>query len=185
MILSVIGQSGSNFRRPDRGHKIALGLAGTISPESAYLPRGWATISGVTLMRKILAIVPAAVLGLLPATASADHIAVTGAVGGAATGAIVGGPVGAIVGGVIGAIIGTAVEPPPAEVVSYVQAQTMEPVYLSGNLVVGATIPAEVVLQPVPPDVYVAPDGRVYGYAVVNGHPVVVDMQTRAVVAIG
>jgi hypothetical protein len=135
-------------------------------------------------MRKILAILPAAMLGLMPAAANADHIAVTGAVGGAATGAIVGGPVGAVVGGVIGAIIGTAVEPPPAEVVAYVEGQTMDPVFLSGQVVVGATVPASVVLQPVPSDVYVAPDGRAYGYAVVNGHPVVVDMQTRAIVAI-
>lgn len=135
-------------------------------------------------MRKILAIVPAAMLGLLPAAASADHIAVTGAVGGAATGAVIGGPVGAVVGGVIGALIGTAVEPPPPEVVSYVQGQPVDPVYLSGNLVVGAVLPETVFLQPVPSDIYVAQDGRAYGYAVVNGHPVVVDLQTRAIVAI-
>ena len=135
-------------------------------------------------MHKILAVIPAAMLGLTPVAANADHVAVTGAVGGAVTGAVVGGPVGAVIGGVIGAVIGTAVEPPPAEVVTYVQGQTMEPVYLSGNVVVGATVPQTVVLQPVPQDVYVGADGRLYGYAVVNGHTVVVDMQTRAIVAI-
>ena len=76
-------------------------------------------------------------LGCLPVAAHADDITVTGAAGGAVTGAIVGGPVGAVIGGVIG----TAVAAPPAEVVAYVQTQQVEPVYLSGDLVVGATVP--------------------------------------------
>jgi hypothetical protein len=135
-------------------------------------------------MYKHLAIVPAVLLGCAPVAAQADHITVTGAAGGAVTGAIVGGPVGAVIGGVIGAVVGAAVEAPPAEVVTYVETQQAEPVYLSGDLVLGATLPDFVVLHPVPPDVYVAPDGRVYGYAVVNGHPVVVDVHTRAIVAI-
>lgn len=135
-------------------------------------------------MHKILAIIPAAMLTAAPVAAYADHVAVTGAVGGAATGAVVGGPVGAVIGGVIGAVIGTAVEPPPAEVVTFVQGQTGEPVYLEGQVVVGATLPATVQVQPVPENVYVAQDGRLYGYTWVNGHPVVIDMQTRAIVAI-
>jgi len=135
-------------------------------------------------MNKHLAIIPAVLLGSLPVAAHADHITVTGAAGGAVTGAIVGGPVGAVIGGVIGAVIGATVEAPPAEVVAYVQTQQVEPVYLGGDLVVGATLPELVVLHPVPQDIYVAPDGRVYGYAVVNGHPVVVDAQTRVIVSI-
>ena len=46
---------------------------------------------------------------------------VTGAAGGAITGAIVGGPV-----GVAGAIAGTAIDPPPARVVTYVQQQPVQ-----------------------------------------------------------
>lgn len=135
-------------------------------------------------MRKILAFIPAAVISLVPIAAHADHVAVTGAVGGAATGAVVGGPVGAIIGGVIGAVIGAAAEPPPPEVVTYVQGQTLDPIYLEGQLVVGATVPQEIYVEPVPQNVYMAQDGRFYGYAVVNGHHVVIDMETRAIVAI-
>jgi hypothetical protein len=137
------------------------------------------------VMQKLLAIIPAVLIGAAPLAANADEgLAVGGAVGGAATGAVVGGPVGAVIGGVLGAVIGGAIEPPPPEVVTYVQGQTLEPVYLDGQLVVGATVPSTIYIEPVPQNVYVAPDGRLYGYAVVNGQQVVIDMQTRAIVAI-
>lgn len=136
-------------------------------------------------MQKFLAIIPAVLIGAVPLAAQADdNLAVGGAVGGAATGAVVGGPVGAVVGGVLGAVIGGAIEPPPAEVVTYVQGQTLEPVYLDGQLVVGATVPQTIYVEPVPQNVYVAQDGRLYGYAFVNGQQVVIDMETRAIVAI-
>jgi hypothetical protein len=135
-------------------------------------------------MRKILLVLAPVALALAPAAASAAGT-VTGAAGGAVTGAIVGGPVGAAVGGVIGAILGTAVDPPPAEVVSYVQTvDAPPPVVLQGNLAIGATLPGTVVLYPVPPDIYVPADGHAYAYAIVNGQRVVVDTRTRAVVAI-
>jgi hypothetical protein len=53
--------------------------------------------------------------------------------------------------------------------------------------VVGATLPDTVVLMPVPSTVYVAPAGAtavVYGYAMINGHRVIVDTKTHAIVAI-
>ncbi|MEX0854073.1 MAG: DUF1236 domain-containing protein [Bauldia sp.] len=136
-------------------------------------------------MRKNLtALVLGTSLAFLPVSAIAASGTVTGAAGGAVTGAIVGGPVGAAVGGVIGAFIGTAIDPPPIRVVSYVAAQLPPPaVFLQGNLVVGAVLPETVILYPVPTDVYIAADGRAYAYAIVNGRRIVVDAQTRVVVA--
>ena len=135
-------------------------------------------------MRKNL-ILLAGAIALLPASAFAAGTA-TGAAGGAVTGAIVGGPIGAVVGGVIGAVIGTAIDPPPTQVVSYVEtAKPPPPVVLQGNLVLGATLPSTVMLYPVPPDAYTPKAGsHIYGYAMINGQRVIVDMQTRAVVAI-
>jgi hypothetical protein len=101
---------------------------------------------------------------------------------------VVGGPIGAAVGAVIGAVIGGTIIPPPAPIVTYVTAQPAPTAFtLQGNLVVGATLPDAVVLTPIPPTVYAAPAGAtavVYAYAYVNGHKVVVDTKTRAVVAI-
>ena len=136
-------------------------------------------------MRKILlSLTSAAAVAFIPVAASAAGT-VTGAAGGAITGAIVGGPVGAAVGGVIGAVIGTAIDPPPPEVVTYVEsAEAPPPVVLRGNLVVGATLPPGVTLYPIPNHVYAPVHGHVYAYAVVNGQRVVVDTRTRAIVAI-
>jgi hypothetical protein len=135
-------------------------------------------------MKTLVPIAASALLLLAPAAASAAGTA-TGAAGGAVTGAIVGGPVGAAVGGVIGAIIGTAIDPPPPQVVAYVEAQQPAPeVVLQGNLAVGATIPDTVVLYPIPPDVYVPSDNHVYAYAYINGQRVIIDTETHAIVAL-
>src|SRR3954470_20469754 len=78
--------------------------------------------------------------------------AVTGAVGGAATGAIVGGPVGAAVGGIVGGVTGATLDPPPREVVTYVQ-QAPAPtqsVVIEEPVTVGAALPADVLITPVP-----------------------------------
>lgn len=136
-------------------------------------------------MSKILALVPAILLGVAPISANAASGTVTGGAGGAVTGAIVGGPVGAIVGGVIGAAIGTAIDPPPLQIVSYVAEQNVPPVVVQGDVAVGAVLPPTVVLYPVPPELYVAGDPRLYGYAIVNGVPVVVDVQTRVILSVG
>ena len=124
-----------------------------------------------------------ALLVAIPAVAVADGA--TGAVGGAVTGAVVGGPAGAAVGGVIGLVVGASIDPPPPPIVSYVEDQPPPPpVVLEGNLVVGATLPPSVTLYPVPSDVYVQGDSRSYGYAVVNGHTVIVDPHTYVVISI-
>ena len=140
-------------------------------------------------MTKLIHIlVPAVALALIPGLAFAQSGAAAGAVGGATAGAVVGGPVGAAVGGAIGAVIGVTVAPPPSQIVTYVTAQPAPPaVTLQGNLVVGATLPSTVTLTPVPTTVYAAPAGAtavVYSYAYVNGHRVIVDNNTRAIIQI-
>ena len=105
----------------------------------------------------------------------------TGAVGGAVAGALIGGPVGAAIGGVAGAAaggiggaaVGAAVEvPDPA--LTYVTANPVDPVFLEGEVVVGAGVPDAVVLTPIP--------DYQYGYAYVNGVPVLVDPGSRQIV---
>ena len=98
------------------------------------------------------------------------------AAGGLATGAIAGaliaGPIGAAIGGIVGAAAGTAVAPDPT-VITYVQSNPVEQVYLDGEVVVGAGIPETVTLAPVP-------DSE-YSYAYLNGVPVLVETKNRTV----
>jgi uncharacterized protein YraI len=106
-----------------------------------------------------------------------DAGAVTGGVTGAIIGAVVGGPVGAAVGGAAGAVAGGAagtVIDPPATVKTYVTANRMDPVYLEGEVVVGAGLPETVELREVP-------DYK-YRYAYVNSQAVLVDPDTRQIV---
>lgn len=91
---------------------------------------------------------------------------------GAIAGAIIAGPPGAVVGGILGAGAGAAVAPEPT-VITYVQTNPVEQVYLDGEVVVGAGIPETVILTPVP-------DSE-YSYAYVNGVPVLVETKKRTV----
>ncbi|WP_309082742.1 DUF1236 domain-containing protein [Chelativorans sp.] len=102
--------------------------------------------------------------------------AVAGATTGAVAGAIIGGPVGAVVGGAAGAVAGGAIETvtPPQEVVSYVRTHQAEPVYLEGEVVVGAQLPETVAVQEIP--------DYEYRYVYVNGQPVLVEPQSRRIV---
>jgi hypothetical protein len=128
-------------------------------------------------MRKILlALVPAAGLLAAPTIAAAEGTA-GGAAAGAIGGAIIGGPVGAVAGLIIGGVVGTVIDPPPPAVNEFVATQEGPPVYLEGNLVVGAQLPRQVTLYPVPAD-------PTYAYAFINGHRVIVDPQTYVVVQI-
>lgn len=99
----------------------------------------------------------------------------SGAVTGAIAGAVIGGPVGAAVGGVAGATLGAAVTAPP-HVRTYVAEQPVDPVFVEGELVIGATLPEAVVLHPVP--------DYDYRFAYVNHQRVLVDPATREVVYI-
>ncbi len=129
-------------------------------------------------MRKFILASAALLAAGLATTASAQDGTTTGAAGGAITGAIVGGPIGAAVGGIAGAALGTAIDPPPAEVVTYVRAQPAPaPVVVERQIVVGEPIPETVVLTPVP-------EHRQYSYAVVNEQRVIVDPKTHTVVQI-
>ncbi|MUO79730.1 DUF1236 domain-containing protein [Agrobacterium vitis] len=120
-------------------------------------------------MRKIIIASTAILASVFATTVNAQNSTVNGAAGGAVTGAIVGGPVGAAVGGVAGAIVGTAIDPPPREVVTYVQEQPVSaPVRVQQQVVVGKPIPETVVLTPVPSNEH-------YAYAVVNDQRVIVD----------
>ncbi|HEV7417214.1 MAG TPA: DUF1236 domain-containing protein [Tianweitania sediminis] len=105
--------------------------------------------------------------------------AAAGIATGAVAGALIGGPVGAAIGGVVGAtaggVIGEAVNPTPV-VREYVVQNQVEPVYLEGEVVVGAGVPETVELREVP--------DYEYRYAYINGQPVLIDPGTRRIVSI-
>jgi uncharacterized protein YraI len=63
---------------------------------------------------------------------------------------------------------------PPRAVRSFISTNTLDPVYLEGSLTIGAGIPDDIDLTPVP--------GSRYNYAYVNDYPVLVDPSTRRVV---
>lgn len=105
----------------------------------------------------------------------------TGAASGAIAGALIAGPIGAVVGGVAGAAAGGvtgaaagALIDPPAEVRTYVTTNQVEPVYLEGEVVVGAGLPDNVELRTIP--------NYQYNYVYVNGLPVLVDPSNRQIV---
>lgn len=105
----------------------------------------------------------------------------TGAAGGAIVGALVGGPVGAVVGGIAGAAAGGAtgatvgaLVDPPEQVRTYVTTQQVDPVYLEGEVVVGAGVPDNVELRTVP--------DYEYRYAYINGQRVLVEPSSRRIV---
>lgn len=101
--------------------------------------------------------------------------ALAGGTLGAIAGAALGGPVGAAVGGAIGAGAGAA-STPETTVTRYVMENPVEPVYLEGEVVTGATLPDVVELRPVPESTY--------SYAYVNGVPVLVEKSNRQIVYI-
>jgi hypothetical protein len=99
-----------------------------------------------------------------------------GAVGGAVAGALVAGPIGAVVGGVVGATVGHTVAP-PSEVKTYVTAQTVDTVNYDGKIVVGKTVDGDVVWREVP-------SNTKYRWAYLNGQRVVIERDSRHVVAV-
>ena len=114
----------------------------------------------------------------LPVYADDDAAIVTGA-GGAVTGAIVGGPVGAVIGGALGMIAGASLNPPPKEVVTYIEERPapVQKYVVKETIVVGNTLPDDVVLETVP-------DNDAYAYTVINDRRVVVQRDNRAIVKI-
>lgn len=101
--------------------------------------------------------------------------AAVGAGWGAIAGTLIAGPAG----GAVGAILTTpvAVSADPGEqTVAYVQSNPVEPVYLDGELMVGAGIPQDI-------QVYTIPDSE-FAYLNVNGVPVLVETEGRQIVQI-
>lgn len=109
-------------------------------------------------------------------TASTGEGAMVGATTGAIAGAIIGGPAGAAIGAGAGAVAGGAAETlsPPNEVLTYVESHRLEPVYLEGEVVVGAALPETVVVQEIP--------NYEYRYVNVNNQAVLVEPDTRRIV---
>lgn len=130
-------------------------------------------------MYKTILISSAIALASLSGAAYAQQSTVTGAAGGAVTGAVVGGPVGAAVGGVVGAVAGTAIDPPPHEVVTYVQQQPVPPAtaVVADPVVVGSPIPSDV-------QVITVPENPHYAYAIVNNQRVIVEPHSHKVVEV-
>lgn len=102
--------------------------------------------------------------------------AAAGAAAGATAGAMLGGPPGAMIGLILGNATGAAVAEPTTEVVTYVEQNPVEPMLLDGEIVVGAGIPAEVTLAPVPESEF--------SYLYLNGQPVIVSNTDRTIVKI-
>jgi len=100
---------------------------------------------------------------------SVSFQAPAGTVAGTVAGALVAGPIGAAVGAAVGTVVS-----PPAKVHAYVGEHRVDPVYLEGETVVGATVPGTVKL-------YDVPDYE-YRYAYVNRVPVLVDPASRKIV---
>jgi hypothetical protein len=118
-----------------------------------------------------------AALLVAPTVCFAQSSTTTGVVGGAATGAIVGGPVGAVVGGVVGGTMGAALEPPPAEVRTYVRRERGPSVRMQEEIVVGEPLPPRVKLHTVPKH-------PKYRFAIINEQRVIVEPKSRRVVEI-
>jgi hypothetical protein len=67
----------------------------------------------------------------------------------------------------------------------YIEKERVKPVEVHENLAVGAAVPADVELQPVPEEVYTSvPEARHYQYFDWNGRMVFVDPDSRKVVQI-
>lgn len=109
----------------------------------------------------------------VPETSTTANSTVTGAAGGAIAGALIGGPVGAAIGGALGATAGVVVDP-PAPAIDYVRNNPLDPIYLEGEVVVGAQVPDTVTVTPIP--------DYQYSYVYVNGFPVLVEPQSREIV---
>ncbi|MGR3465379.1 DUF1236 domain-containing protein [Limimaricola sp.] len=109
---------------------------------------------------------------------SANNAAATAAGAGAAAAgaaALAAGPVGILGAAALGALAGDAATPND-ETITYVRENPVDPVVLGGEVVVGATVPAEVELTPVPE--------AEYSYLYLNGTPVVVEPGERKIVHI-
>lgn len=103
------------------------------------------------------------------------------AAAGATFGALIayglGGPIGGIIaGGIAGAAVGAASVEPTEETMTFVTANPVDTIYLDGEVVVGAGVPAEVVT-------YQTPQAELR-YTSINNVPVLVDAETGVIVRV-
>lgn len=140
---------------------------------------GWAYSDYLTVEAQGTTVVlterPPELVGVVEEPSTTANSTVTGAAGGAIAGALLGGPVGAAIGAGIGATTGVLVDPPESAR-TYVTANPLDPVYLEGEVVVGARVPDTVTVQPIP--------DYEYQYVYINGQPVLVTPDTREIVYI-
>lgn len=120
-------------------------------------------------------IVPSVTYETTSSTAGGGAIA--GATTGAIAGALIAGPIGAVVGGVAGAATGSVTEAvidPPETVRTYITSNQVDPIFLDGEVVVGAGLPDTVELREIP--------DYEYRYVYINGQPVLVEPESRRIV---
>ncbi|MCW1934476.1 DUF1236 domain-containing protein [Pararhodobacter zhoushanensis] len=108
-------------------------------------------------------------------TGERDEATAVMAGAGALAGALIAGPVGAVVGGMVSGIAANATVDP--EVTYYITENPVEPVFLTGEPVVGAAVPADVM-------VYDVPQASELAYLNVNGDLVVVERESRRIVQV-
>jgi len=106
--------------------------------------------------------------------ATSDTEAAVGGGGTAAlaAAALIGGPAAIAAAALLGAGTAATLNPDNPSV-TYVRDNPLEPVILDGEVVVGAGIPAEVTLQPIPESEF--------DYAYINGQPVIVERTNRQI----
>ena len=88
-------------------------------------------------------------------------------------GALVAGPIGAVAGGLLAGSAGAYAQP-DERVVTYVRTNTLDPIYLEGEVVRGAVVPESVELVEIP-------DAELR-YVYINGQPVLVEPEQRTIV---
>lgn len=99
-----------------------------------------------------------------------------GTLAGSLIAATVGGPVGAVAAATVAGAAAGAASQPGDEVVTYVRDNPTDPVYLDGEVVVGAAVPELTDLSEIP--------GTDYRYVYVNGVPAVVEPEGRTIVSV-
>jgi hypothetical protein len=130
-------------------------------------------------MRKFLALgVALATLSVAMPAMSQDSDAAAGATVGAATGGTIGfflgGPIGAIFGGFTGAVLGADAVVDEASI-RFAGEHPVEPVFLEGDLEIGARIDADIEIHEIEGD-------EEFGYIYANNRVWIVDLDTREIV---
>lgn len=105
-------------------------------------------------------------------TAHEEGAAALGTMGAVLGAVAVGGPAAAVVGGIIGSAAGVAVSP-EEKTVTYIREHPVEPVFVNGELVEGATVPVEV-------ESYQVPESD-YEYINLNGRYVLIAPESREI----